>query len=698
MNSTLDAFLRSWPFNPGLAATLLISAGIYFRGWRQLQYRDRGRWGRGRLFAFLAGLVAVYIALASPIEPFASLLVSVHMVQHLILMMVAPPLIWLGWPLFPFLRGMPEPMRVDWVVPLLRSRSLRKTFAFLTHPVVAWFIYVATTWLWHIPPVYELGLVNDTWHVTQHACFAASSLLFWYPVVRPYPSRPRWSKWMLFPYLILADVQNTILSAWFAFSPHVLYPYYLHVPRLNGLSALSDQQTAGVLMWVPGSILYLVPIFWIGVGYLFGAASNTRCRQLARPILHPQRRTPTFDLFTVPLVGQFLHWRYARRTLQITLFSLAAIVIFDGLTGPQIAPVNLAGVLPWIHWRGMLILTLLIGGNFFCMACPFTLPRSLARRSFTLARPWPRWLRSKWLAVALIALFLWSYEAFALWDSPWITAWIAMAYFIAAFVIDSFFSGAAFCKYICPIGQFNFVHSLMSPLEVAVREPARCTTCHTKECIRGSVTVPGCLTHLFQPRKSGNLDCTFCLDCVHACPHDNVGLLATVPGSTLWNDPFRSGIGRFSRRPDLAALVLVLVFGAFANAAGMIEPVVEWQDRLRLALGDPPQLAITTVSYLFAIVVLPLVAVALVAALSRRWVRSLNQPSPRPHGSLLQSSPSASACGSRITVFTCSPVGTPSFRPRSALLSTMAGLRSAPRFGNVPAAKQLQPGFPVPKS
>ena len=171
-------------------------------------------------------------------------------------------------------------------------------------------------------------------------------------------------------------------------------------------------------------------------------------------------------------------------------------------------------------------------------------------------RSWPRLLRSKWLAVALVALFLWSYEAFALWDSPWLTAWIAIGYFAAAFVVDGLFRGAAFCKYVCPIGQFNFVQSLVSPLEVRVREPAVCATCQTKDCIRGSAAAPGCGTHLFQPRKLGNLDCTFCLDCVHACPHENVGVLATISGGSLTNvDAFRSGIGRLSRRTDVAALV-----------------------------------------------------------------------------------------------------------------------------------------------
>jgi cytochrome c oxidase assembly factor CtaG/polyferredoxin len=634
MSSTPDAFLRSWPFAPWLTVTSIITAAIYLRGWRSLHRHDPVRWHIGRPAAFLGGLTAIFLALASPIEPFAALLLQVHMLQHLLLMMVAPPLVWLGWPLFPLLRGLPAPIRTYWIAPLLRWPALSKTFAVLTHPFVAWPLYVGTTWIWHTPRGYELGLSQDYWHVFEHACFITSAGLFWYPVVGPYPSRPRWPRWMLFPYLLLADAQNTVLAAWLCFSPVVLYPYYTRMPRLDGLSALDDQAAAGVLMWVPGSIAFLLPLFWIGVSYLFDsnrdrkshrAGARTRQRVAPLPLLpiisswQPSLTARAFDLLCVPIIGRFLRWRFARPIMQLLMALLAVIVIFDGLRGPQFSPMNLAGVLPWIHWRGVLILGLLVAGNVFCMACPFTLPRTLARRWLPRGRPWPRWLRSKWLAVGLIVLFLWSYEAFALWNSPWMTAWIAIGYFIAAFAVDSFFSGAAFCKYVCPIGQFNFVQSLVSPLEVKVREPAVCASCQTKECIRGGAVAPGCALDLFQPRKHGNLDCTFCLDCVHACPHENVGVLAAIPGRTIWTDPFRSGIGRFSRRPDLAALVLVLVFGAFANAAGMIEPVVKWQDQLRLLLGKPPRVFVTTVCYFFAIVLLPLVVVSGAAAVSRFW-------------------------------------------------------------------------------
>jgi cytochrome c oxidase assembly factor CtaG/polyferredoxin len=642
VSPTLDAFLRSWAFDPWLLVALLAAAGVYLRGWLVLRRRDGRRWHGTHLAAFLGGLAVVYLALASPIEAFASLLLQVHMLQHLLLMMVVPPLVWLGAPLFPLLRGLPEPVRTYWVAPLFRSPALRTFFARLTHPAAALPLFVATTWLWHTPAAYELALRSDYWHYLQHVCFLAAGLVFWYPVVRPYPSRPRWSPWLLLPYLFLADVQNTALSALLTFSDRILYPHYLQVPRLGQLTALEDQSAAGILMWVPGSVAFLVPLFAIGFRVLYGREDDkvARCQgdKVTNPV-PPVTRIPlplvgspapnvtlspchlvtlsSADLLRFPLLGRFLKWRHARLAMQLPLVVLAGVLILDGLRGPQISPMNLAGVLPWIHWRGLLILSLLAAGNFFCMACPFLVPRTLARRWLPKGRGWPRWLRSKWLAVGLLALFLWAYEALSLWDSPWWTAWLVISYFLLAFVIDGFFRGAAFCKYVCPVGQFNFVQSLVSPLEVKVRDPQVCETCRTRDCIRGRDGIPGCELHLFQPHKTSNMDCTFCLDCVHACPHDNVGIQARPHGSDLW----REAVGALGKRPDVAALVIVLVFGAFANAAGMVGPVLAWRDRLGSFTGQPSPVLVTTLFSLLGLLVLPLLAVTGAAVVSRRWGR-----------------------------------------------------------------------------
>ena len=171
MNPTFHAFLRSWPFEPWVLASLLLTTGIYLRGWLALHRRDERRWACSQPVAFGAGSSALFLALASPIEPFTSLLLQVHMLQHVLLMMIAPPLFWLGAPLFPLLLGLPRPIRKYWVAPLFRWNLLRRTFERVTHPVPAWLLFTAATWFWHLPPIYELALGSDGWHYLQHICF-----------------------------------------------------------------------------------------------------------------------------------------------------------------------------------------------------------------------------------------------------------------------------------------------------------------------------------------------------------------------------------------------------------------------------------------------------------------------------------------------------------------------------------------------
>ena len=386
----------------------------------------------------------------------------------------------------------------------------------------------------------------------------------------------------------------------------------------------------------------------------------------AIPARRTQHRLPRLvgrDLLCAPLIGPFLRWRHARSAMQTLTLLLAALILYDGFFGPPLAPQNLAGTLPWVHWRGLVVVALLLAGNVFCMACPFMLPRRLAKWLFPAGRPWPARLRGKWIAVALLALFFWSYEAFDLWASPWLTAWVVVAYFAGAFAIDAIFQGAAFCKYVCPIGQFNFVNALVSPLEVAVRDRAVCARCTTKDCIggrraptaatapliqiarrpaapvaptpivpavalppapaapRGRITQQGCELWLFQEQKVGNMDCTFCLDCVQACPHDNVGVLTRVPTAELWTDPRRSGIGHFGRRRDLAALTLVLVFGAFLNAFGMVKPVYGFERWLGATLHIGAEPVLLAIIFGIGLIALPLLLVVLAAAASRALAR-----------------------------------------------------------------------------
>ena len=167
------------------------------------------------------------------------------------------------------------------------------------------------------------------------------------------------------------------------------------------------------------------------------------------------------------------------------------------------------------------------------------------------------------------------------------------------------------------------MHSLISPTQVGVREASVCGSCRTHDCIRGNAQQHsfqrGCELHLFQPKKLGNVDCTFCLDCVHACPQQNVGILFAVPGQRLHEDHSGSGIGRLSRRPDVAALVLVLVFGAFLNAAGMTEPVMIWMHQWHARLGS--MLAVVTVMYAAGLLIAPALLAAACGWISRVGAR-----------------------------------------------------------------------------
>src|SRR5688572_11945844 len=191
----------------------------------------------------------------------------------------------------------------------------------------------------------------------------------------------------------------------------------------------------------------------------------------------PQARLA--DVLRWPVIGTLLRWRHARTSLQLVSLFVAAILVADGLFGSQFGPSNLSTVVTWVHYRGLLVVALLAAGNLFCTGCPFVLARDAGRRLHAPTRRWPHWLRTKWLGIALFAAVRFAYELFDLWSLPGGTAYLLLAYFAAALAVDLVFAGASFCKYVCPIGQFNFIASSLSPLELRVRQPAVCSTCRT---------------------------------------------------------------------------------------------------------------------------------------------------------------------------------------------------------------------------
>lgn len=625
MSSLTQAVLGSWSLGFWPALTLAVSAVVYLRGWRVLRHLQPDRFPVWRAGAFLGGLGALILAIGSPVDALSEFLLSAHMVQHLLLMSVAAPLLLLGSPMLPILRGLPRGFAHDGLGPFLNWPLLRRIGSRLTHPIVGWLALVAGLCLWHLPAAFETALRSPAWHEVEHATFFLGAILFWWPVIRPYPSHSVWPPWTIPLYLLAADAVNSALCAILAFTEHVIYPTYAAAPRLFGTTALGDQASAGVIMWVPGSIAFLVPAVVVAVQYLSPRSGLVRPARPSDPAqssaARSNSRVPTgsWDLLRLPLLGNWIRSLAFRRTLQGLMFLLAAAVILDGFTGPRSASANLAGILPWTFGRALAVIALLAAGNAFCYACPFLLPRELVRRLGLRLRDWPEALRSKWLAGALLASFFAAYEGFELWNRPEATAGLVLAYFITATLVDSLFRGASFCKYVCPIGQFNFLNSLVSPLEVTVREPDACVRCRTHDCLRGNETHRGCELDLHLPRKVGNLDCTMCLDCVRACPHDNLGILANPPAATLRRDPVRSSIGRLSQRSDLAWLALMVVASSLTTTAVMTLPMADtiasftssWNPSVRTWAG--------LLSILGWVGVVPVLLLRAVAFVGHRW-------------------------------------------------------------------------------
>ena len=338
------------------------------------------------------------------------------------------------------------------------------------------------------------------------------------------------------------------------------------------------------------------------------------------------------NILELPVVGPFLRWRHARTVLQLVLLLVAAAVVLHGLLGPQLAPRNLATVLTSIHWRGFLIVGIVVAGNLFCTACPMVLARDVGRRFVHPAWRWPRRLRGKWLGLALLVAVLFSYELFDLWAVPRATAWLVLGYFALAIVVDVLFSGATFCKHLCPIGQFNFTASTMSPTELRIVDRETCRSCQTSDCIKGRygpaeggphvqagphvLKQRGCELGLFLPMKVGNLDCTLCLDCVHACPHDNIALTTRTPGAEILERGRRSGIGRLEQRADLAVLAVVFTFAALVSAFAMTAPAYAVEQRIATAIGAKSEWPILLLVFIVGLVIVPAVVLGGAAAMT----------------------------------------------------------------------------------
>jgi len=259
MNSVTQVILQSWSAPVGVDASLCVVALLYARGWHRLRIVANRQFPAWRLAAFFAGVVTVWIAIGSRLEALDDVSLTVHMMQHLLLAAIAPPLILLGAPELPLLRGLPQSLGRGVVSPFLRLPFTRRFAHLVSNPAIC--LLVATLALigWHIPAVFELALRLDWLHKLEHASFLGAGLMFWWPVVQPWPSTPRWPEWAMPLYLFAATLPCDALSAFLTFCERVVYPSYISAPRVFTLSPLEDQERAAALMWVAVTVIFLIP-------------------------------------------------------------------------------------------------------------------------------------------------------------------------------------------------------------------------------------------------------------------------------------------------------------------------------------------------------------------------------------------------------------------------------------------------------
>jgi putative membrane protein len=240
-----------------VSAALILAALVYLRGWVRIRRHKHDNVKGWRAGSFLFGLLFIWIAMASPLAALDHEMLTAHMVQHLLLMTLAPPLILLGMPRKPLVHD-PLQRLLEAIGRPLRSAPMQQMGSVLTHPALCWFAATGTLVVWHIPSVFVLGLRSQMWHGIEQASFLVTGLLFWWPVVQPWPRVSKWPESSMLLYLFLATLPCDILSGFLVFCDRVVYSVFLSSPHSFGLSALEDQQCAGALMWTCVTVVYLI--------------------------------------------------------------------------------------------------------------------------------------------------------------------------------------------------------------------------------------------------------------------------------------------------------------------------------------------------------------------------------------------------------------------------------------------------------
>jgi len=234
--------LRAWTIHPSTIIGLAVIAGVYL--WRARQDRNGERLRGGRRFSFFSALFIVFVSLNGPIHDLSdSYLFSAHMVQHLMLTLAMPPLLLAGVP--------------GWMLrPLLSNRAIRAVARSITRPVMCFAIFNVVIAFWHLPMFYNAALADHNIHIVEHLMFMGAAVMMWWPLMSQLPELPRLAYPGQMLYCFLMSIAMSITAVYITMADKVLYPAYSAAPRIWGLSPMDDQMLGGLIMWVPGGLIF----------------------------------------------------------------------------------------------------------------------------------------------------------------------------------------------------------------------------------------------------------------------------------------------------------------------------------------------------------------------------------------------------------------------------------------------------------
>jgi len=260
--------MRWWSFEPVVTATIVLTLALYTAG----LVRSRG----GRLWpaiSFYAGCASLIVALISPLDALGGILFSAHMAQHEVLMVIAAPLLVLGRPLAAFVWALPAAWRLP-VARVAQQRTFATAWHTATSPLVAATAHALALWIWHTPSLYQATLRSDFVHSLQHISFLGTAMLFWWTLIHGRFGRIGYGVAVF--YVFVTMIHSGALGALLTFSPHVWYPIYRATTMRWGLDPIEDQQLAGLIMWVPAGVIFVVLGIALFVGWLAEAERRVR--------------------------------------------------------------------------------------------------------------------------------------------------------------------------------------------------------------------------------------------------------------------------------------------------------------------------------------------------------------------------------------------------------------------------------------